>query len=98
MVNFLLLACLKSRVVLQPSYIFLQYVDADNLLLNPNILWHLISDDVTLVAPMFNTLSAYSNFWCGQDENVSTRSIVLNYFSNHFKLEIMRVAFVVCFC
>jgi len=46
-------------------------VDADNILMNPYTLQHLISADQIVVAPMLSTLSSYSNFWCGQDEKVS---------------------------
>ncbi|XP_076821530.1 procollagen galactosyltransferase 1-like [Clavelina lepadiformis] len=47
---------------------FILYVDADNILMNPYTIWHLMSADVTIVAPALNTLGSYSNFWCGQDE------------------------------
>ncbi|XP_062305805.1 procollagen galactosyltransferase 1 [Osmerus eperlanus] len=40
-------------------------VDCDNLLTNPNVLWKLISENKTIVAPMLESRAAYSNFWCG---------------------------------
>ncbi|XP_059892784.1 procollagen galactosyltransferase 1 [Gadus macrocephalus] len=40
-------------------------VDCDNLLINPEVLWKLIEEDKTIVAPMLESRAAYSNFWCG---------------------------------
>ncbi|XP_046894976.1 procollagen galactosyltransferase 1 [Hypomesus transpacificus] len=40
-------------------------VDCDNLLTNPNVLWKLIGENKTIVAPMLESRAAYSNFWCG---------------------------------
>ncbi|XP_023651432.2 procollagen galactosyltransferase 1-like isoform X1 [Paramormyrops kingsleyae] len=40
-------------------------VDCDNLLTNPDVLWKLISENKTIVAPMLESRAAYSNFWCG---------------------------------
>ncbi|XP_058237038.1 procollagen galactosyltransferase 1-like isoform X1 [Hemibagrus wyckioides] len=40
-------------------------VDCDNLLTNPDILWKLIKENKTIVAPMLKSRAAYSNFWCG---------------------------------
>ncbi|KAL4659186.1 procollagen galactosyltransferase 1-like [Arapaima gigas] len=40
-------------------------VDCDNLLTNEDILWKLIAENKTIVAPMLESRAAYSNFWCG---------------------------------
>ncbi|XP_076142678.1 procollagen galactosyltransferase 1 [Alosa pseudoharengus] len=40
-------------------------VDCDNLLTDPDVLWKLIQEDKTIVAPMLESRAAYSNFWCG---------------------------------
>nr|CAB3232784.1 procollagen galactosyltransferase 1 [Phallusia mammillata] len=47
---------------------YVLFIDADNILMNPHTLWHLITVDHVVVAPMLNTLGSYSNYWCGQDE------------------------------
>ncbi|KAJ7317595.1 hypothetical protein JRQ81_003757 [Phrynocephalus forsythii] len=41
------------------------FVDADNLLTNPDTLSLLIAENKTVVAPMLDSRAAYSNFWCG---------------------------------
>lgn len=48
----------------------LQFVDADNLILNPDTLTLLISENKTVVAPMLDSRAAYSNFWCGMTSQV----------------------------
>ena len=51
-----------------------QLLDADNLLMNPCTLWTLISKESLAIAPMLDTTSPYSNFWCDyQRESVSLR-------------------------
>ncbi|KAI1886511.1 hypothetical protein AGOR_G00196500 [Albula goreensis] len=40
-------------------------VDCDNLLTNQDVLWKLIRENKTIVAPMLESRAAYSNFWCG---------------------------------
>ncbi|KAI7810654.1 procollagen galactosyltransferase 1 [Triplophysa rosa] len=40
-------------------------VDCDNLLTNPDVLWKLMKENKTIVAPMLESRAAYSNFWCG---------------------------------
>lgn len=40
-------------------------VDCDNLLTNPDVLWKLMKENKTIVAPMMESRAAYSNFWCG---------------------------------
>ncbi|KAJ8283564.1 hypothetical protein COCON_G00024140, partial [Conger conger] len=40
-------------------------VDCDNLLTNQDVLWKLIGENKTIVAPMLESRAAYSNFWCG---------------------------------
>ncbi|KAM4747557.1 procollagen galactosyltransferase 1 [Rhinophrynus dorsalis] len=44
---------------------FILFVDADNLLTNPDTLSLLIAENKTVVAPMLESRAAYSNFWCG---------------------------------
>uniref|UniRef100_A0A3P9JUZ4 Collagen beta(1-O)galactosyltransferase 2 n=1 Tax=Oryzias latipes TaxID=8090 RepID=A0A3P9JUZ4_ORYLA len=41
------------------------FADTDNLLTNPRVLDLLIAENLTLVAPMLESRSLYSNFWCG---------------------------------
>lgn len=48
----------------------LQFVDADNLIFNPNTLTLLIAENKTVVAPMLDSRAAYSNFWCGMTSQV----------------------------
>lgn len=48
----------------------LQFVDADNLILNPDTLTLLIAENKTVVAPMLDSRAAYSNFWCGMTSQV----------------------------
>ncbi|XP_062865467.1 procollagen galactosyltransferase 1-like [Trichomycterus rosablanca] len=40
-------------------------VDCDNVLTNPDVLWKLMEENKTIVAPMMESRAAYSNFWCG---------------------------------
>ncbi|PIK62023.1 putative procollagen galactosyltransferase 1 isoform X2 [Apostichopus japonicus] len=40
-------------------------VDVDNFLQNPDVLRMLLQQNKTLVAPMLNSLTMYSNFWAG---------------------------------
>lgn len=40
-------------------------VDCDNLLTNRDVLWKLMKENKTIVAPMLESRAAYSNFWCG---------------------------------
>ncbi|XP_059848159.1 procollagen galactosyltransferase 1 isoform X1 [Hypanus sabinus] len=44
---------------------YILFVDTDNFLTNPNTLTLLIAENKTVVAPMLDSRSAYSNFWCG---------------------------------
>lgn len=48
-----------------------QVVDCDNLLTNPDVLWKLMSENKTIVAPMLESRAAYSNFWCGMTSQVN---------------------------
>lgn len=48
----------------------LQVVDCDNLLTNQDVLWKLMSENKTVVAPMLESRAAYSNFWCGMTSQV----------------------------
>ncbi|XP_056143431.1 procollagen galactosyltransferase 1 [Lampris incognitus] len=56
-------AALESAREMWADYFLL--VDCDNLLINPDVLWKLISQNKTIVAPMLESRAAYSNFWCG---------------------------------
>ncbi|XP_056108269.1 procollagen galactosyltransferase 1 [Rhinichthys klamathensis goyatoka] len=44
---------------------YLMMIDCDNLLINRDVLWKLINENKTIVAPMMESRAAYSNFWCG---------------------------------
>ncbi|XP_072776047.1 procollagen galactosyltransferase 1 isoform X1 [Taeniopygia guttata] len=44
---------------------YLLFLDADNVLLNPDTLALLMAENRTVVAPMLDSRAAYSNFWCG---------------------------------
>ncbi|RVE75618.1 hypothetical protein OJAV_G00000490 [Oryzias javanicus] len=44
---------------------YLLMTDCDNLLTNQDVLWKLMSENKTIVAPMLESRAAYSNFWCG---------------------------------
>lgn len=49
---------------------FCQFVDSDNLLTNRQALTHMIAENLTIVAPMLESESLYSNFWCGMTPQV----------------------------
>uniref|UniRef100_W5MW55 Collagen beta(1-O)galactosyltransferase 2a n=1 Tax=Lepisosteus oculatus TaxID=7918 RepID=W5MW55_LEPOC len=44
---------------------YILFVDSDNLLSNPRVLSQLMAENLTLAAPMLDSRSLYSNFWCG---------------------------------
>ncbi|XP_077590628.1 procollagen galactosyltransferase 1 [Stigmatopora nigra] len=44
---------------------YFMLMDCDNLLTNPKVLWNLMSENKTVIAPMLDSRGAYSNFWCG---------------------------------
>ncbi|XP_053907778.1 procollagen galactosyltransferase 1 [Cuculus canorus] len=44
---------------------YLLFLDADNVLTNPDTLALLMAENKTVVAPMLDSRAAYSNFWCG---------------------------------
>ncbi|KAG5279233.1 hypothetical protein AALO_G00075540 [Alosa alosa] len=44
---------------------YFMHIDCDNLLTNPDVLWKLINENKTIIAPMLESRAAYSNFWCG---------------------------------
>ncbi|NWU88327.1 G251A galactosyltransferase, partial [Onychorhynchus coronatus] len=44
---------------------YLLFLDADNVLTNPDTLRLLMAENRTVVAPMLDSRAAYSNFWCG---------------------------------
>lgn len=49
---------------------YLLVADCDNLLTNTDMLWKLMSENKTIVAPMLESRAAYSNFWCGMTSQV----------------------------
>ncbi|XP_037554097.1 procollagen galactosyltransferase 2 [Nematolebias whitei] len=56
-------AALKAARERWADYVL--FVDSDNLLTNPRVLNLLMAENLTLVAPMLESRSLYSNFWCG---------------------------------
>ncbi|XP_017570117.1 procollagen galactosyltransferase 2 [Pygocentrus nattereri] len=56
-------AALRSARAQWADYIL--FADSDNLLTNPDVLTKLIAENRTLVAPMLESRTLYSNFWCG---------------------------------
>ncbi|XP_028268833.1 procollagen galactosyltransferase 1 [Parambassis ranga] len=44
---------------------YFMLADCDNLLTNPNVLWKLMKENKTIIAPVLESRAAYSNFWCG---------------------------------
>ncbi|KAI4872281.1 hypothetical protein NFI96_027706 [Prochilodus magdalenae] len=56
-------AALKAARERWADYIL--FVDSDNLLTNPRVLDLMMAENLTLVAPMLESRSLYSNFWCG---------------------------------
>uniref|UniRef100_A0A671P346 Procollagen galactosyltransferase 2-like n=1 Tax=Sinocyclocheilus anshuiensis TaxID=1608454 RepID=A0A671P346_9TELE len=44
---------------------YILFADSDNLLTNTRVLNQLIAENRTLVAPMLESRTLYSNFWCG---------------------------------
>uniref|UniRef100_A0A8C7WD78 procollagen galactosyltransferase n=1 Tax=Oncorhynchus mykiss TaxID=8022 RepID=A0A8C7WD78_ONCMY len=52
---------------------YFMVADCDNLLTNPNVLWKLIKEKKTIVAPMLESRAAYSNFWCGMTSQACGR-------------------------
>uniref|UniRef100_A0A8C6SBZ4 Collagen beta(1-O)galactosyltransferase 2 n=1 Tax=Neogobius melanostomus TaxID=47308 RepID=A0A8C6SBZ4_9GOBI len=56
-------AALKAARERWADYIL--FVDSDNLLTNPQALNLLMAENLTVVAPMLESRSLYSNFWCG---------------------------------
>ncbi|XP_043940389.1 procollagen galactosyltransferase 1 isoform X2 [Protopterus annectens] len=56
-------AALTSAREMWADYVL--FVDADNLLTEPDTLNLLIAENKTVVAPMMESRAAYSNYWCG---------------------------------
>ncbi|XP_062408646.1 procollagen galactosyltransferase 2 [Sardina pilchardus] len=56
-------AALRRARALWADYIL--FADSDNLLTNPEVLTLLMAENKTLVAPMLESRTLYSNFWCG---------------------------------
>ncbi|XP_078686961.1 procollagen galactosyltransferase 1-A-like isoform X1 [Branchiostoma floridae x Branchiostoma belcheri] len=47
---------------------FMLFLDADNLVTNPRAMKLLIAQNRPIIAPMLESSTAYSNFWCGMTE------------------------------
>ncbi|XP_061871395.1 procollagen galactosyltransferase 1 [Colius striatus] len=56
-------AALESARAMWADYLL--FLDADNVLTNPDTLQLLMAENRTVVAPMLDSRAAYSNFWCG---------------------------------
>ncbi len=56
--------------IINETRVCLQTVDCDNLLTNRDVLWKLMRENKTMVAPMLESRAAYSNFWCGMTSQV----------------------------
>lgn len=52
-------------VILCVYFLILQYSDTDNILTNPDTLQLLMAENKSVIAPMLDSQSAYSNYWCG---------------------------------
>ncbi|XP_039618701.1 procollagen galactosyltransferase 2 isoform X1 [Polypterus senegalus] len=44
---------------------YILYCDTDNILTNPKTLSLMIAENKSVIAPMLDSQSAYSNYWCG---------------------------------
>ncbi|XP_015221965.1 probable inactive glycosyltransferase 25 family member 3 isoform X2 [Lepisosteus oculatus] len=44
---------------------YILYCDTDNILTNPETLSLLVAENMSVVAPMLDSQTAYSNYWCG---------------------------------
>lgn len=76
--NKVLLCCVKPS-----ACVSLQFVDSDNLLTNPRVLNLLMAENLTLVAPMLESRSLYSNFWCGITPQVQYFKLFFSSFGAH---------------
>ncbi|GFV53734.1 procollagen galactosyltransferase 1 [Trichonephila clavipes] len=47
---------------------YIMFLDCDVFLVNNNTLNLLMKEDKTIIAPVLETLGAYSNYWCGMTE------------------------------
>ncbi|GFR02762.1 glycosyltransferase 25 family member [Trichonephila clavata] len=47
---------------------YIMFLDCDVFLVNNNTLNLLVKEDKTIIAPVLETLGAYSNYWCGMTE------------------------------
>ncbi|XP_037642447.1 procollagen galactosyltransferase 2 isoform X1 [Sebastes umbrosus] len=56
-------AALRAARRMWTDYIL--FVDSDNLLTNRQVLSDMIAENLTIVAPMLESKTLYSNFWCG---------------------------------
>uniref|UniRef100_A0A673MWC8 Si:ch211-13f8.2 n=1 Tax=Sinocyclocheilus rhinocerous TaxID=307959 RepID=A0A673MWC8_9TELE len=69
-------AALTSARAQWADYILVSFLfaDSDNLLTNTQVLNQLIAENRTLVAPMLESRTLYSNFWCGMTSQVQDSS------------------------
>ncbi|NXY38161.1 GT252 galactosyltransferase, partial [Pomatorhinus ruficollis] len=66
------------------------FVDADNLLTNPQTLNLLIAENKTLVAPMLESRSLYSNFWCGITPQAAPSLCFQGYYKRTLEYPLIR--------
>lgn len=57
----------------------MQLVDCDNLLTDPDLLWKLMRENKTVIAPMLDSRAAYSNFWCGMTSQVAAEHVAQRF-------------------
>lgn len=69
-------------------------VDCDNLLTSEDVLWKLMRENKTIVAPMLESRAAYSNFWCGMTSQVL--EIYFQLVSIFILSSIIHVSYIIC--
>ncbi|MGH0174116.1 UNVERIFIED_CONTAM: hypothetical protein FKN15_066324 [Acipenser sinensis] len=68
-------AALKAARQRWADYIL--FADADNLLTNRQVLNLMIAENKTIVAPMLDSRTLYSNFWAATDHNIDNTTALL---------------------
>ncbi|KFQ35888.1 Procollagen galactosyltransferase 2, partial [Mesitornis unicolor] len=69
---------------------YILFIDADNLLTNPETLNLLIAENKTLVAPMLESRSLYSNFWCGITPQATPSLCLQGYYKRTLDYPLIR--------
>ncbi|NXU76800.1 GT252 galactosyltransferase, partial [Oreotrochilus melanogaster] len=69
---------------------YILFIDADNLLTNPQTLNLLIAENKTLVAPMLESRSLYSNFWCGITPQATPSLCLQGYYKRTLDYPLIR--------